>query len=111
MSSLTTCHIFCPGDTRSHRKETDDARSDKSAARFPSLRRQTRTILDAVKHSLYTGGRKLATCIRNWNAILHKLAEPPRKRLNQMARLAQVLLQPGQVSAYGCWGRPSTLIQ
>jgi hypothetical protein len=69
--------------------------SDENPKRQPTVCRETRTILDAVKHALYTGVRKLGTCIRNWHDILQKLAEPPRKRLNQMALLSQALSGPG----------------
>jgi len=52
-------------------------------------------ILDAVKHCLYRGVSRLGTCMKNWRAIVQKLAEPPRKRIPQMARLYQALLEPG----------------
>jgi hypothetical protein len=52
-------------------------------------------ILDAIKHSLYTGVYWLATCLRKWYDIIYRLAEPPRKRLLQMAFLAQALTKPG----------------
>jgi hypothetical protein len=57
--------------------------------------RETFMILDAVKHALYTGVRKLGTCMRNWPAILEKLAEPPRQRLSQLTHLAQGRSKPG----------------
>jgi hypothetical protein len=52
-------------------------------------------ILDAIRYSLYTVALKLATCLRNWPDIIYKLAEPPRRRLLQMALLTQALSRPG----------------
>jgi hypothetical protein len=63
--------------------------------RQPTLWRQTRMLLDAVKHCLYRSMGRLGTCMKNWRAIVQKLAEPPRKRIPQMVHLHQALLEPG----------------
>lgn len=57
--------------------------------------RQTRLIFDGVKHSLIKGVRMLGTCLRNWDDIIYKLSEPPRKRILQIPRLSQAPAAPG----------------
>src|SRR5271157_5735389 len=86
--------IFFPGDIPSQKEDIHQT-PPETPARQPTVWRQTRMILDAVKHCLYTSVNKLRTCIQNWAEIGRKLAEPPRKRLSQTVHIHQLLLKPG----------------